>query len=494
MIFNSIEYIVFLPFCVILYYTIPYKYRNNFLLVASYYFYMNWMPQYALLLLFSTIITWVSANLIASSHKEWHRKTFLGVGIGLNLGVLFVFKYYNFFMDIISQVFPGREFFRLQLLLPVGISFYTFQALGYTIDVYRGEKKGGISVEKNFLTYALFVSFFPQLVAGPIERSKNLLPQFKEQHKFSIDETVIGLRIILVGMFKKVVIADMIALYVDQVYADIESFGGLAVWLAIFLFTIQIYCDFSGYSDIARGSARILGFRLMHNFNAPYLSSSIKEFWNRWHISLSTWFRDYIYFPLGGGYKGSIRKLCNLMIVFLVSGLWHGAARSFVLWGMLHGIYRIFEEVFSLCRKKKTDIKRVPVHIGITFVIVSLTWNLFRSENIHLAVDIYKKCFQNLSFTRLFKDYMAVISAIFPSGMHMMGVFFCLLVAGGILVLFLLDYLQKYKKMCAEDVIASLSTGSRWIIYYACIFLIMFCFIMTTNDYGQAGAFLYFQF
>ncbi len=495
MIFNSIEYIIFFPICVIFYYCIPNKCRNVFLLVASYYFYMNWMPQYALLLLFSTGVTWLSGHFITCTYKEHTRKMILLLGICLNLGILFIFKYFNFFMDIIIQIFPYLKIGRSHLLLPVGISFYTFQALGYLIDVYRGEERGGITEEKNFLIYALFVSFFPQLVAGPIERSKNLLPQFKEEHVFSVNETVTGLRIILVGMFKKVVIADMVALYVDQVYGNIEVVGGLTLCLAIFLFTIQIYCDFSGYSDIARGSARILGFRLMNNFVAPYLSTSVKEFWNRWHISLSTWFRDYIYFPLGGGRKGFTRKLCNLMIIFLISGLWHGAARSFVLWGFLHGIYRVCDELKEKYLKKELKNSRIRTcfRTSVTFLIVSLTWNFFRTENIHLALDIYKKCFHDLSISTLFQNYKTIVAGIFPDGMDMTRIY-AILIAGCVLILFILDYFQKYRNVCVENLIEMLPTAVRWIVYYSAIILIMFCFIMTTNEYGQAGAFLYFQF
>ena len=495
MIFNSVEYIIFFPVCVIIYYILPNKYRNVFLLASSYYFYMSWEPRYALLLLFSSLVTWLTAILVETFHKKWSRKLILLIGILLNLNVLFVFKYYNFFMDLVAQYLGGKNIGRLQLLLPVGISFYTFQAIGYVIDVYRGEERGGIKAEKNLLIFTLFISFFPQLVAGPIERSSSLLPQFREHHVFSQDEAISGLRIILVGMFKKVVIADMFALYVDYVYSNFESFGGLAILLAMFLFTIQIYCDFSGYSDIARGSAKILGFRLRDNFNAPYMSASMKEFWNRWHISLSTWFRDYIYIPLGGGEKGFIRKLCNLMIVFLVSGLWHGAAKTFVLWGILHGIYRIWDELAERFLSKKVSESRIrnTFRIGITFTVVLFTWNIFRADTIYMARSIYKLCFQNLSITTLKENYNLVVSEIFPNKINMTSFYLILIICNSI-IMFLLDYMQKYKSISAEDFIAKRSAITRWVIYYIATILIMFCFIMTTNEYGQAGAFVYFQF
>ena len=299
MLFNSVTYVIFLPACVALYFVMLDKLKNVFLLAASYFFYMCWEPKYIALIFFSTVVTWGAGYLIEMADTENKRKLCLAVSIILNLSVLFLFKYYNFFAGIRESVIPGFNINRSSFLLPVGISFYTFQALGYAIDVYRGEENGGIKHERNFISYALLVSYFPQLVAGPIERSANLLPQIKTKQKFSVDNAVVGLRIILVGMFKKVVIADMIAMYVDQVYYNLDTFGAITTISAVFLFSIQIYCDFGGYSDIARGSAKIFGIDLMSNFNAPYFAKSIKDFWNRWHISLSTWFRDYLYFPLG---------------------------------------------------------------------------------------------------------------------------------------------------------------------------------------------------
>lgn len=294
---------------------------------------MCWNPKYILLLFFSTIVTWLCGFGVETAQNETLRKAALAGTVLANLLILFIFKYYNFFWDLITALLNRMNITvavrHSTLLLPVGISFYIFQALGYSIDVYRKD----IKHERNLFDYALFVSFFPQLVAGPIERSKNLLPQFKTVHCFNIDKTVDAMRLILWGMFKKIVVADMAALYVDAVFAGIQDCSGLTVLAAIFLFTMQIYGDFAGYSDVARGTAMIFGFDLMKNFSAPYFSSSVKEFWQRWHISLSTWLRDYIYVPLGGNRKGFVRKCINIFIVFSVSGLWHGANMTFCLWG-----------------------------------------------------------------------------------------------------------------------------------------------------------------
>lgn len=339
----------------------------------------------------------------------------------------------------------------------------------------------------------MFVSFFPQLVAGPIERSSNLLPQFHEKHTFSIERVVSGLQLMLVGLFKKIVIADMIALFVDEVYSNYENFGGIVVCLALFLFTIQIYCDFSGYSDVARGTARIMGFELMINFNAPYLSASVKEFWNRWHISLSTWFKDYIYIPLGGSKKGFIRKLCNLMIIFIISGIWHGAARTFILWGILHAIYRVMDEVAN--KYFSNVLKRIPeiIRIAGTFMLVSLTWTFFRAESIHHAIYIFEQCFKSFNVSTFIENYANIVNFIFPMGYNFI-IIYTVIILSSCLILFVLDYMQKYHNILAEQAINTLPGIVRWIVYYGMIISIMFCFIMTTNEYGQAGAFLYFQF
>lgn len=299
MVFNSIHYLIFFPIVVFGYFIIPDKFKKLFLLVASYYFYMCWIPQYVLLMIFSTVSTYFTGFLINQTTSIRHRKYALTINIIVNLGILFVFKYFNFFSSSIQSTLAGLDIqitgFQSSLLLPVGISFYTFQALGYSIDVYREN----IKHEKSFINYALFVTFFPQLVAGPIERAKDLLPQLSKKYRFEYGRTVTGLRLMLIGMFKKVAVADVVAIYVNQVFNNVNQYNGIVLLVAIFLFSIQIYCDFSGYSDIAVGSAKVLGIDLMENFKTPYLSTSLSGFWKRWHISLTTWFRDYVYIPLG---------------------------------------------------------------------------------------------------------------------------------------------------------------------------------------------------
>lgn len=344
MLFNSYNFLIFFPIVVLVYYAIPKKIRYIWLLIASYYFYMCWNAKYALILLFSTAVTYASGLLIDRANNKieddkkrtrW-KKIFVALSFIINLSILFLFKYFDFAVENINRILSHLNMQLLNpsfdVVLPVGISFYIFQALSYTVDVYRKDVKA----EKNFLRYALFVSFFPQLVAGPIERSKNLLEQMYEVHKFDAQRVKDGLLLMIWGGFQKIVIADRVAIVVDTVFNKFPQYGGMYIVVAAILFAFQIYCDFSGYSIIAMGAAKVMGFRLMENFNAPYFSMSVAEFWRRWHISLSTWFRDYLYIPLGGNRKGKLRKYINLMIVFIVSGLWHGAQWSFVIWGALN--------------------------------------------------------------------------------------------------------------------------------------------------------------
>lgn len=387
--FNSVSYIVFLAVNVLVYYLLPKRARNYQLLIASYFFYMCWEPAYALLMLFSTAVTYVCGLLVGK--KVWgKRKLWLGVSFALNLSILFFFKYFNFVSGLVGDVLNSLGFAftspALDVLLPVGISFYTFQALGYTMDVYRGT----VEPEKNFADYALFVSFFPQLVAGPIERSGHILGQLKEYHPFKAENLRDGVMPVLWGLFKKVVLADNLAVIVNMVYNAPASHTGGEFIIATLAFSIQIYCDFSGYSDIARGSAKMLGFDLMENFRCPYLVTSIQDFWRRWHISLSTWFRDYLYFPLGGNRKGKARQILNLLIVFLVSGLWHGAALTFVLWGLLNGLYQAVSIILAPAKKKLLSILHIPeksrilkvFRIVCSFVLINFSWVLFRANSI----------------------------------------------------------------------------------------------------------------
>ena len=335
MLFNSVEFLLFFPIVVSLYLLIKHSQRWVLLLVASYYFYMAWKPEYILLIVASTFIDYFCGRKMGSIEEKKKRRPYLYLSLLTNLGILFTFKYFDFFTDSLQGL---SEYFHLpyespalQLILPMGISFYTFQTMSYSVDIYQGKLKP----EKHFGIFALFVSFFPQLVAGPIERASNLLPQFHKPFTFDRKKAVSGLQLMLWGMFKKVVVADRLAFLVNAVYDQPGEYEGFTLFLATIFFAFQIYCDFSGYSDIAIGAARILGFDLMKNFDTPYSARNVSEFWRRWHISLSTWFKDYVYIPLGGNRVVKWRWYYNLMITFLVSGLWHGANWTFVIWGGL---------------------------------------------------------------------------------------------------------------------------------------------------------------
>lgn len=407
MLFNSVEFLLFFPIVTLLYFVLPHKVRYLWLLAASYYFYMCWNPTYALLMLTSTAITYASGLVLQKAAEKGTKKWCVAVSFTLNLAILFFFKYFYFTLDNINVVLGWLQVAPLapkfDVVLPVGISFYTFQALSYTVDVYRGELKA----EKNFLKYALFVSFFPQLVAGPIERSKNLVAQFSERHCFDYERAKSGLLLMLWGFFQKLVIADRLAIAVNEVYNRLGDHSGAAAVLATVCFAFQIYCDFASYSDIARGAAQVMGFRLMRNFRQPYFSYSIATFWRNWHISLSTWFRDYLYIPLGGNRKGSVRKYINLFIVFLTSGLWHGASWNFVIWGAAHGIYQVVGGITKKTRDRlwralhiSPDGKvRKAVGIGTTFVLVTLAWVFFRADSLSAAKAVFSKMF--LSFAPL---------------------------------------------------------------------------------------------
>ena len=372
MLFNSIKFMVFFPCVFLLYYALPFRFRKYMLLAASYYFYMCWKPEFILLILFST----VAAYLCALGGERWPRwkKGLVAVSLALNLGVLFFFKYFNFFSESftalcrsVSIPFSAPV---LAIVLPVGISFYTFQTLSYTLDVYRGD----MEPERDLVTFALFVSFFPQLVAGPIEKASALLPQLKTEHSFTYENAAGGLKLMGWGFFKKMVLADQLALLlVDPVYNDLGSYEGGALVLATCAFAVQIYCDFGGYSDIARGCARMMGVELMVNFRAPYFAASVTEFWRRWHISLTSWFREYVYIPLGGNRKGAAKKCLFVLITFTLSGLWHGAAWTFVLWGLFHALVMDLEFLWHRRRPRKDRGPAVHVlRCVVTFGVVRL--------------------------------------------------------------------------------------------------------------------------
>ncbi|MEZ5004453.1 MAG: MBOAT family O-acyltransferase [Chitinophagales bacterium] len=385
MLFNSLQFLLFLPAVLFLYYIIKPKHRWILLLIASYYFYMCWRPEYIILIIISTIIDYFAARRMEQLPDINRRKKYLYLSLVSNLGILFFFKYFNFFSESTTALFQQFNIFvnfpAFNYLLPVGISFYTFQTLSYTIDVYKGDTK----VERHFGRFALYVSFFPQLVAGPIERSYHLLPQLRKHIHFNYEWMKAGVFLMLWGFLKKVVIADRLAAYVNEVYNNVDSYSGIPNILATYFFAFQIYCDFSGYSDIAIGCALMLGIQLMKNFERPYFALNIQEFWKRWHISLSTWFKDYVYIPLGGNRVVKWRWYYNLFITFLVSGLWHGANWTFVIWGALHGLYILFYNMMKeekILDPRKKGRARQMLNRFFTFHIALLAWVFFRANHL----------------------------------------------------------------------------------------------------------------
>ncbi len=470
MLFNSFAYLLFFPLVCIAYYLIPHKYRWLFLLIASYYFYMNWQPIYALLILTSTVVTYWVANQLYRTQDKRARKLFLTIGLVINFGILFLFKYYNLFNDSVFEVMNlmgiRMKLPSFDLLLPVGISFYTFQAVGYMIDIFRG----GIKPEKHFGKYALFVSFFPQLVAGPIERASSLLPQFNEKKVFEYHRGMEGLKLIVWGYFMKVVVADRLAIYVNVVYNNHDAHGSMTLLVATFFFAVQIYCDFAGYSNIAIGSAKIMGFDLMTNFRRPHFASSPAEFWRRWHISLSTWFKDYVYIPLGGNRSGKVRNNINLFATFLISGLWHGANWTFVLWGAVNGLYLIIYRFLGI-NIKNTNSKnllrfRNILNIIITFWLLSFSRIFFRANGFTSALDIIRRIF--------------TVSGEFFIGD--IGSFVYSLI--GILILFIKDLID-------EKNIDLLSIQSRPFQFLRYSLIVIIIILIGVFDGGQ---FIYFQF
>jgi D-alanyl-lipoteichoic acid acyltransferase DltB (MBOAT superfamily) len=498
MVFTSSQFLIFLPVVVGIYYIVPKKIKNLWLLAASYYFYMCWNAVYILLILFSTIVTYVSGVLMekingSDLEKErcvFYKKLCVAGSFVLNLSLLFFFKYMNWGIEMVNQLFAGLHITvnvpAFDILLPVGISFYTFQALGYTVDVYRGD----IRAEKNFFQYALFVSFFPQLVAGPIERSGNLLKQLAEPKKAAFDNLRDGVLLMLWGYFLKVVLADRIALFVDTVYGDIETYTGAYLIVATLLFAVQIYCDFAGYSTIAMGAAKLLGIRLMENFNAPYLSMSVAEFWRRWHISMSGWFRDYLYIPLGGNRKGKRRKYFNLLITFGVSGLWHGANWTYVLWGLLNGVFQIIGDLLRPVRQrlavlfeiKPDSLSHKCLKAVTTFLLIDFTWIFFRASTVREALRIIKR------MITVHNPWIFVDDSIYACGVDRRNFE---LMLGGIFLLFLAD-LCKYKGIRLREVIEAQDYWAQCLIIILTLVSILLFGIWGAGY--DASSFIYFQF
>lgn len=500
MLFNSIDFLVFFPIVVLLYWVIPKKIRYIWLLAASYYFYMSWNAEYALLIAASTLITYVCGLGIGyfgkrdGKHAKLWQKIVIAAGFVSNLGILFFYKYFDFFMENINAVLVHFErkplTSSLAVLLPVGISFYTFQALGYIVDVYRGE----IEAEKNPLKYALFVSFFPQLVAGPIERSKNLMEQIRDipQRKtLELHRIVNGLVLIFYGLFLKMVIADRISIVVDYVYENYYSVGSVELILGAVGFAFQIYCDFGSYSLIAIGAAGVLGFTLMENFNTPYFATSIQDFWRRWHISLSTWFRDYLYIPLGGNRCGRVRRYFNIMVTFLVSGLWHGAEWTYVIWGGIHGLYQVIGDILSPVRKKVCEVFAVKTkctsykltQMLFTFVLTTFAWIFFRADSMEQAF---------LYIERIFVRANPWI--LFNGGVYSLGLdrFEANVLFVSLAVMLIVDVIR-YKR--GQKIDEFLQEQNWWFTLSFVVFLLVMIFVY--GQYGpvyDANQFIYFQF
>tara|TARA_B100001142_G_scaffold324384_2_gene376027 strand:+ start:1552 stop:2901 length:1350 start_codon:yes stop_codon:yes gene_type:complete len=449
---------------------------------------MCWKIDYIVLIIASTLIDYFVAQKMATIETKIKRKKWLLISIITNLSILFGFKYFNFFNENVQALFNSLNIFygvsSFDLLLPVGISFYTFQTLSYTIDVYNGRTQA----QKHLGIFAVYVSFFPQLVAGPIERSKNLLPQFYIEHKFSFNRIKYGLQQMLWGFFKKVVIADRLAIVVDAVYNNLDDYTGISLLVATLFFAFQIYCDFSGYSDIAIGSARIMGFELMDNFKRPYFSKSILEFWRRWHISLSTWFRDYLYIPLGGSRVVKWRWYYNLFITFIISGLWHGANWTFITWGGLHGIFLILAIILTKPERYIIKMLRLDnsiIHkiykVTFTFSLVCFAWIFFRANNISDALYIINNLFIDIN------DY----SDIQKMKINLRGIGVGLNeILISISLIILMEVYNIYER--SGDVWKKLEKKPIW-IRWGFYYILLFC-ILFLAPYSRLNNFIYFQF
>lgn len=474
--FISPEFVIFAALVLPLFFGTGQRWRWLFLLAASYFFYAYGGVQYLPLIVLVTLVNYSAARLIPLRPGRGWRVGWLVFAMSVSLGILFTFKYLDFFNGTAGFVL-GYQAQSINLILPIGISFYTFQAMSYSIDVFRGHA----APEPHLGRVATFIAFFPQLVAGPIERATNLLPQFREMQRFDAARAVDGLRLILWGFFKKVVIADRLAIYVNAVYNDVQAHSGLTLWIATFFFAFQIYCDFSAYSDIAIGTARILGFRLMENFRQPYLARSVREFWGRWHISLSTWFRDYVYIPLGGNRVSLRRNLLNLMIVFLLSGLWHGAGWTFIFWGGLHGLAVALLALTQARGWRMLPSGRAGALLGglLTFAFVTFTWIFFRANSFSDAQHILANLFT--------WDASADLSAPLAAGLLGAQTEFALAFAL-IGLLMLVDWWISRSSL--EQALARLPGGLRWATYYALGAAVVF-----SGLYGSgAQLFIYFQF
>ncbi|MET3035812.1 MBOAT family O-acyltransferase [Chryseobacterium sp. NRRL B-14859] len=477
MLFNSLSFLIFFPIVFIFYWLLNknLKFQNILLAIASCYFYACWDWRFLFLLMFSIGLDYLSGIKIENSQSNREAKFWLILSIGINLGFLGFFKYYNFFVQSFADLISGfglkTNIWLLQVILPVGISFYTFHGLSYIIDIYKKR----IPAERNFIDYSLFVSFFPLLVAGPIERATHLLPQIKVQRQFNYDNVVSGLRQILWGLFKKIVIADQCAIYVNDIFAFHHGLYGSTLLVGAVLFAFQIYGDFSGYSDIALGTARMMGFDLLKNFNYPYFSRNIAEFWRRWHISLSSWFRDYLYIPLGGSKGGNWMRIRNTFIIFLVSGFWHGANWTFIIWGGLNALFIMPSIIFKTNRNNLNIVAENSVlpslkevfQIIVTFGLTTFAWIFFRSDSV---IEAFKYIRRICSYSLLKipqKDVLWLFSIIF--------------------IFMSIEWIGRKSNYAIENIHSINSRFIKWSFYYIIVAMIIYFS-------GEEQSFIYFQF
>lgn len=479
MLFNSLNFAIFLPIIFVLYWFVTKRnlhFQNMLLLVASYFFYASWDWRFMFILIGSTLLDYFTGIKIHEAQSQAHKKFWLWLSVSLNLGVLGVFKYYDFFAESfaagLTSLGLNANINTLNLILPIGISFYTFHGLSYVIDLYKGK----IEPERNFINYSLFVSFFPLLVAGPIERATHLLPQIQKQRTFDYARAVDGMRQILWGLFKKIVIADNCAVYVNQIFVTSDDHSGSTLLIAAVLFAFQIYGDFSGYSDIALGTARLFGIELLRNFSFPYFSRDIAEFWRRWHISLSNWFRDYLYIPLGGSRVGKWKAVRNTMIIFVVSGFWHGANWTFIAWGAFHALLFL---PLLLLKRNRTNTNTVAenrylptlkecMQMTLTFLLVVLGWIFFRAKDISHALEYISTVFSESLFSKPINGYGLTKTVVFVT------------------LMLIVEWFQRNKHHGLELSMVK-NQVIKWSIYYILIVIIF--------EFGaNSKSFIYFQF
>lgn len=487
--FNSINYIIFLPIVSALYFVCPKKQKNLYLLAVSYFFYFCNEVRFFLLLPMLSFITY----LFGLSLEKNKKKSVFIFSIAANIGTLLFFKYNRFFFDAIST-FTDIKFNPSKWLLPMGISFYIFMAVSYLIDIYKGK----YLAERNFIKFAVYISFFPHILMGPIDRADKFIPQLDKEHKFSYDRTRTALQLMAFGFFKKIAVADILAMFINQVHSDLTSYTGLMLIFTAVMYSFQLYADFSGYCDIARGSAMILGFDIAENFRVPYLATSIKDFWRRWHITLSGWFTEYIYFPLGGSRVNKSRHLANLFIVFLISGIWHGNTVNFIIWGALHGIYQIIEQLLTKYRGKSIESHSTVSRIFktcLTFTLVTFGWIFFRCKDVPSSIYYVTHMFSDFSISTFKQGLYESVKSGFDATAILIYAYIAYIIVVTVIMM-IMDFIRNFslKGQCLTNIFINMKPWKRWLCYYALVALIMAGFIMNNGGYGASANFIYNNF